>query len=463
MQSLHQGGGAVMPGGFSPASLLYSGVFADEKVLQALHILQTLSDHCFSKLHEVANEGRPSSSEYASRFRKGLDSINYWRTDVKMAETNYAISRFPELGVLYKYTIVRYLKELYKNENTGKIPVTIPPLHDFIHSYYLALANTSYMQKLEFLNVYGLERTHMHMEALRTVLIDVTRSSLYTPASSLYEPVTYDPTNIHGLVSVERDITPWDSVSQRGGKEKERTRDNHRSSQHTSHNGHNGHGRRSHSRDSRESRESQKSRSSHGSKGSKGSYGSKRPQSAFDKETQRYMKTESGELKQPIGGGGSGGNIVQNSLQQLETLGDMNSGDPNVQTSISKPNHLNIQIEKEPEAEQDNRSESSEDSDSSLEFHSKPKFPGNSGKRSSVVSAASTSSRSTLPLNVPPRNQSSSSGLPQISPPFEVKNTRGVALEGSAAVPLQNESREVSYTIPKRSFNPNMLRRNNQS
>ena len=210
----------------APVQMLYAGIFSDERILQLLFIMRTLSDNCFSKLHEVSNEGRPGSTEYMSRFRKGLESIEYWKSDVKGEETRLAVQQYPELGTLYKYAIVRYLKELYKNERTERIPVSIPPLHDFIHSYYIALSKTSYMQKLEFLNVYGLERTHMHMEALRTILMDFTRHSVYrTPVSSTFmgENLTshmHAPGGpiIQGLVSVERDVTQWDSVSQRGDR-----------------------------------------------------------------------------------------------------------------------------------------------------------------------------------------------------------------------------------------------------
>ena len=207
----------------TPVQMLYTGIYSDERVLQLLHILQALSEHCFSKLHEVSNEGRPSSTEYANRFRKGLDSIEFWKTEIKSEETKLALQHYPELGALYKYAIVCYLKELYKNERTERIPVSIPPLQDFLHAYYVALSKTSYMQKLEFLNVYGLERTHMHMEALRTILMDFTRHSVYRATTSSEMTYVHPPvsSSIRGLVSVEKDVTPWDSVSQRGDRQYE--------------------------------------------------------------------------------------------------------------------------------------------------------------------------------------------------------------------------------------------------
>jgi hypothetical protein len=188
--------------------VLYSGIFTDEKVLQLLYILRNLSDQVFAKLHEVANEGQPSTSEYANRFLKGLTSIEYWRPEIKLSEVNTAVEEYPEFGLLYKYTLLRYLKELHKYERAAQIPVNIPPLHDFLHSYYVALAKSKFMQRLEFLDVYGMERTHMHMETLRTVLMELTRHSVYRGLQADFD----------GLVSVEKDITPWDSISQHGSE-----------------------------------------------------------------------------------------------------------------------------------------------------------------------------------------------------------------------------------------------------
>lgn len=197
----------------NPVSYLYTGIFKNERILQLLYIIQQLGDRCFQKLNEVASEGHPSGSEYVHRFRLGLESILSWKTDVRVAEANQAIRKYPEIVTLYKYAIVYYIQEVYKQENTTQIDVSIPPFHDFLHSYYTALSRSSCMQRLEYFNVYGLERTHVHIEALRAALIECTKSATYRPSN------VYDTEGIVGLVNVEKDITPWDSVSQRGGME----------------------------------------------------------------------------------------------------------------------------------------------------------------------------------------------------------------------------------------------------
>ena len=198
----------------TPIQVLCSGIFADEKVLQFLTILQTLSDNCFGKIHEIVSpQHNPDDPEYGNLFRTCLNSIEYWPSKVRIAEANAAVEQYPEMGILYQYTIVRYLKELFCHDAPRQIPVSIPPLHDFIHQYYVTLSKSSYMQKLEFLRIYGLERTHMHMEALRKVLMDVTRHSIYTMSTSSLEPYS-----LPGVMSVENDVSPWDSISQVGDR-----------------------------------------------------------------------------------------------------------------------------------------------------------------------------------------------------------------------------------------------------
>jgi hypothetical protein len=363
----------------TPVQMLYTGIYSDERVLQLLHILQTLSEHCFSKLHEVSNEGRPSSTEYANRFRKGLDSIEFWRTEIKSEETNLALQHYPELGALYKYAIVCYLKELYKNERTERIPVSIPPLQDFLHAYYVALSKTSYMQKLEFLNVYGLERTHMHMEALRTILMEFTRHSVYRAKTS--PEMTYvNPSvssTIRGLVSVEKDVTPWDSVSQRGDRQYE---DEIIQNPPTP-------------------VKSQISKVQQGSRTqvqpqraqlAKSQFNPQHP-SIYDRATENYYGHKDEEEDEP-------------------------DAEPDINPVLPSPEHKdrtprrNIEIEKE-ESEESDHSSSSSESSGDLKFKQKPVFPKESSSRTSRASSAKPASSTksagtsshTIHLNVPER------------------------------------------------------------
>ena len=371
----------------TPVQMLYTGIYSDERVLQLLHILQALSEHCFSKLHEVSNEGRPSSTEYANRFRKGLDSIEFWRTEIKSEETNLALQNYPELGALYKYAIVCYLKELYKNERTERIPVSIPPLQDFLHAYYVALSKTSYMQKLEFLNVYGLERTHMHMEALRTILMEFTRHSVYRATTTPEMTYVHPPVSstIRGLVSVEKDVTPWDSVSQRGDRQYEDEIIQHpptpvKSQKYASSKVQQG----LHTRPPSAQLQRTQTPSDHSSR--------THPQkpSIYDRATENYYNHKDEEEDEP---------------------------DADPESSPPPPNHndhtprRNIEIEKE-ESEESDHSSSSSESSGDLKFKQKPVFPKESLSRTSKASSSSKPASSTksagtsshtIHLNVPER------------------------------------------------------------
>ena len=415
----------------NPVQMLYSGIFSDERVLQLLHILQSMSEHCFSKLHEVSNEGRPSSTEYALRFRKGLDSIEYWKTEVKTEETRLALHQYPELGALYKYAIVCYLKELYKNERAERIPVSIPPLQDFLHSYYVALSKTSYMQKLEFLNVYGLERTHMHMEALRSTLMEFTRHSVHrTPVIDIPFAVTSTPA-IRGLVSVEKDITPGDSVSQRGDHPYEDAIIRHPStppknssrttSRPLSKTGNkpldprkmssedSSDPRKMSSEDSSDPRKMSSEDSSDPRTGrSPITFSDPTPVSIYDKATETYYKAGKNR-------NGEDPTTRTNSVPSPPSdLGDDNDNGPSTPVQQTQPSSRPLHIEKE-ESESDTSSRSSS-SDSSDKFSHKPVFPPTKNKdltshrktSSSKVSSAqggksSTSSAHTIRVNLPNR------------------------------------------------------------
>lgn len=362
----------------APIQMLYTGIFADERVLQLLTILQQLSDQCFGKLHEVVNEDHPSSTEYAQRFRRGLDSIEFWKQDVKFEETKQALEQYPELSSLYKYTIVRYLKELFKNERTDRIPVNIPPIQDFIHAYYVALSKTSYMQKLEFLNVYGLERTHMHMEALRQILMEFTRHSVYkTPTSSYIlgdsiKPSPQPGSSIKGLVSVERDATHWDSVSQQGRDKDEIIPEAH-------------------------SRSPTPVRKPSG-----------RQESIYDKATQNYYSKPSSKVQpkqtQPVYGSTPPQTQNEAHIDQPE---QPDHPDPNPDNWNKHKPQGEIEVVKE-ECASPEISEESEDADDDDKFSTPPKFPTASKvsrtsrpSRTSHTSRSSRSSSHTIHLDEP--------------------------------------------------------------
>ena len=207
---------------FQNAPNLYSGIFEDEKILQLLFIMEKLSDECMGKLHDVISESNPSAAEYKRMFVRGMDSISSWSHQVKDNEATNAIRQYPELTILYKYALVRYVKELCRSQPAKQIQLSTPPLREFIYEFYIALGKSSYIRNCMFLNVFGIEKTHMYMQALRSVLMEFTRSSMYSDDSAGIETGSFLTTmpglmqSIPGVIDAFPDVKPSDSVSQNG-------------------------------------------------------------------------------------------------------------------------------------------------------------------------------------------------------------------------------------------------------
>ncbi len=183
---------------------LRSGLFEHEKVWVFLYIMQRISEACLYLIRDVVEENKPSPQEFINQFRRGLASITTWTISTKTNEAKNATREFPELNTLYKYTVVMYLKELFKHEQATQIPISLVPLSEFIHVYYSELAKTPCVQQMVFFKIYGIERTYLHVETLRNALFEITRGQLNLVGS-----------RPQGLVREDRDISPDDSVTPR--------------------------------------------------------------------------------------------------------------------------------------------------------------------------------------------------------------------------------------------------------
>jgi len=173
---------------------LYVGIFADEKALQFLELLQALSDQCLQELHQVAMDkafpkGRqpgmfvPSemsaNSPYGLAFHAGLQTIrNYWSPSVIQQEVDRLKSKCPYIEDLYKYTVVRYLQEVYRYERPQTISVTVPPLADFIHRFYIQIANNPLTKNLKYFTTFGLEKKTMMMDSVRGALFQILENQI---------------------------------------------------------------------------------------------------------------------------------------------------------------------------------------------------------------------------------------------------------------------------------------------
>ena len=152
---------------------MYTGIFRDERVLQFFHILVNLADSVFLTLDQVARDGSGGFSQYRDRFFRGLDLLLSWKIQVRMEIAQSALEEYGCLDQLYNYTIIRYLKELFKHERRAEIPVHIPPFHEFLYTYYCNLAQSKPMRDMKYFKLYGMEQTHLHMYTMRQTLMQI--------------------------------------------------------------------------------------------------------------------------------------------------------------------------------------------------------------------------------------------------------------------------------------------------
>lgn len=156
------------------AKYMHTGIFKDERVLQFLHILINLAESIFQTLKKVAQENTLNNPRlFIQRFRKGLDVLLSWKLHIRMEIAQSALEEYGYLDKLYHYTIIRYLKELFKHEKHAEIPVHIPPFHEFLYTFYCNLAQSNVMQTGEYFKLYGMERTHLHMYMMRQTLMQI--------------------------------------------------------------------------------------------------------------------------------------------------------------------------------------------------------------------------------------------------------------------------------------------------
>ncbi len=171
----------------SEVRYLHVGIFTDEKVLQLAKLMELLSDQCLQELHQVAaqksglrlmpSELQPSS-EYGRAFLTGLKGINHWPTDVLQSEVERTRTKWPFVEDLFKYTVIRYLQEVYKHEQPRTISLTLPPLREFIHRYYIEVANNPLTRNLKYFSTFGLEKKNLVIDSVRAALFRVLESQI---------------------------------------------------------------------------------------------------------------------------------------------------------------------------------------------------------------------------------------------------------------------------------------------
>ena len=194
--------------GLEASKYLYVGIFTDEKVLQLLQLLTSMADHCFQELHQVAAEKSnkvtglliPSelqpSSAYGVAFQAGLHTISGWSTSVLQQEVDRLKKQCPYVEELYKYSVVRYLQEIYRYEKNQTISVSVPLLREFIHQFYCQVASNPLTRNLKYFSTFGLEKKTLLMDAVRGAMFRLLENQIdfqtsLQPTQTAEKPTVY--------------------------------------------------------------------------------------------------------------------------------------------------------------------------------------------------------------------------------------------------------------------------------
>ena len=177
-------------------SSFYVGIFNDERVICFLQMLQQLSTITLQQLADMSKKVVSAGRSWEDNFRIGLLSISTWSSSVQDEEARNAISLYPDITTLYRYTVILYVKQT--NGQIEDVTIDVAPFRIFLHCFYTNLSEMAEVQNLKFV-------THRlsHFEKL-DVLMNAIRTALYTITSGRVIPRVSDQ------------LQPWDSISNVG-------------------------------------------------------------------------------------------------------------------------------------------------------------------------------------------------------------------------------------------------------
>lgn len=194
-------------------------LFHDERTLQFFDVLNQLSDRCFKHLHDATVQtANGSKQSYEKQFLWGLESVSRWNGTVLKQECDNAIAFSPALPELYKYTSLRYIREVYKSTNIRQMKVTLPTLEVFLHAFYTRVASSDIMMNLQYFKIWGIEKKNLIMDCIRYALFDVLRDNIVNDPTSYvsnFNTSNFNPTKTPNAVSssaVEDDFSDSASV-----------------------------------------------------------------------------------------------------------------------------------------------------------------------------------------------------------------------------------------------------------
>lgn len=173
---------------------IYNGVFSDEKVLQLLHILKSTSEKSFLQLKKISEEqAYYDQDESLKIFKQGLQSIAHWNEDTICKHTDSILSLYPSLHDLIRYSVTRYVQELFKNERSKRVRMEMPSTQSFIHRYLQLLAASDAYATMEVFNMGTLDKNVLFMEILRGTFIESVNGKFHLVGETPRPPSVCKP------------------------------------------------------------------------------------------------------------------------------------------------------------------------------------------------------------------------------------------------------------------------------
>ena len=166
--------------GASTNTLLNSGIFQNERVMQLLDMLRTISDEKLQEFYDVAKDVRHSKMPLKERFSHGLKAFEKWDEEVQIDLEREARTMFPTIQELYKFSFAFYVYESHKGEKARKFRIKELSLGMFLKLFFVRLSRAEEVKSLRYFDpsFQGMDKHHLFVHAMRGALIDASQLAL---------------------------------------------------------------------------------------------------------------------------------------------------------------------------------------------------------------------------------------------------------------------------------------------
>ena len=182
------------------------GIFGNERVMQFFITVKAVAEQCFQQLHALSQERGVAADIAQDSFRVGLSYIEKWNDSIIEQEATTAMSKYPDIMGGYKHTLMQYVRHMH-SDKMARVQLTVPPLKHFLHWFLTRAAQSSQLQRMEWVQdaSFG-EKDIFYREILRQT---IARDCL---PDNLKLDIRPTPLAAGGTPPM-KDIMPSDSIS----------------------------------------------------------------------------------------------------------------------------------------------------------------------------------------------------------------------------------------------------------